>query len=132
MPKKMYLQAIGRRKTASASVRLFKTGGEYKINKKDLKEYFADIKNAEQVILHPFELCGCLGKYSLSAFVKGGGKKAQLEAIQLGISRILASVNEAYLQTLRKAGLLTRDPREKERKKPGLKRARRAPQWQKR
>ena len=132
MPKKLYLSAIGRRKTATATVRLYKGSDKSKVNKKEISEYFSENPKAEEIFSSPLQLCGLLGKYSITVKVRGGGKIAQIEAIRLGIARAIAPLKDEYKQTLRKENLLTRDPREKERKKPGLKRARRAPQWQKR
>ena len=130
---KKYWQAVGRRKTATASVRLFKGNGQkIIINEKEVSEYFDNEKIALSIFLKPLEICGKLGQFALSVKVKGGGKKAQIEAIRLAIARALVSKEAELRQTLKKAGFLTRDSREKERKKPGLKRARRAPQWQKR
>ena len=80
----------------------------------------------------PLELVNKSDKFDVSVIVKGGGKTGQKEAIRLGIARALIKYNKSLRQTLKKAGFLTRDPREKERKKPGLKRARKAPQWKKR
>lgn len=132
MPKKMYIKATGRRKTATASVRLSKGTDEIIINDVTPKQYFAEYKEVKKIFLCPLELCGLLNKYDISIRVSGGGKKAQIDAIRLAIARAIVSVKDEYKQTLKKAKLLTRDSREKERKKPGLKRARRAPQWQKR
>ncbi len=84
------------------------------------------------VFLAPLKLVGELGKWDISAQTRGGGQTAQLEAIRLGVARALLKINPELKKTLKEAGFLTRDPREKERKKPGLKRARRAPQWSKR
>jgi small subunit ribosomal protein S9 len=138
MPKKKkilenkYWQAVGRRKTAVARVRLKKGNGEVVINKKKPEEYFENTEQALKILLAPLELVGKLGQFDISIKLKGGGKQAQIEAARLGIARALILVEPELMTTLRKSGFLTRDPRMKERKKPGLKGARRAPQWSKR
>lgn len=114
---------IGRRKTAIASV--FLASGENAVTLNGKKV------SLPQSVLAPFKLVGH-EKYSLTIKVSGGGKESQLEAIRLGIARALNKLNPDFHTTLKKEGLLTRDPREKERKKPGLRGARRAPQWAKR
>jgi small subunit ribosomal protein S9 len=122
----LYHYGVGRRKTAVAQVRVFPQGsGKITINDKA-------ITAAEQPYLAPLQLAGMLGSADITVKVHGGGFAGQEEAIRHGISRALVSMDEAYKTTLRKAGYLTRDPREKERQKPGLKGARRAPQWSKR
>ncbi|MFA6537529.1 MAG: 30S ribosomal protein S9 [Patescibacteria group bacterium] len=127
-----YLYSVGRRKTATAQVRLLKKGkGEISVNGKDLKEYFPTLDVQERV-LAPLKIVGQMEKLAVSAMVKGSGKIAQAEAIRHGLSRALLLLNPNFKKPLKKAGFLTRDPRVKERKKPGLKRARKAPQWQKR
>lgn len=130
--KEKYIKAIGRRKSATASVYLKKGKGEVVINQKPWAEYFSDSPEAFSIFMEPLELCDLRNKYDLSVVVSGGGKKAQIEAIRMAVSRTLLTVSDQYRTTLKKAGFLTRDAREKERKKPGLKRARRAPQWAKR
>lgn len=119
-----YWAAIGRRKTAIASVR---------ISEKD-KSFVANGKKVEfpPYVTAPFDITGEAGKFGISAKVSGGGKESQHEAIRLGIARALEKFNPDFRISLKKEGVLTRDPREKERKKPGLKGARRAPQWAKR
>lgn len=120
-----YFYGTGSRKTAIARVRIYPGKGMLVINGKQVKEINEDIAG-------PLSLVGQNGKFDISVVVCGGGKNSQKDAIIHGISRALLEYNNELKSTLRKAGLLTRDPREKERKKPGLKRARRAPQWQKR
>jgi len=121
-----YHGATGRRKSAVAQVRLYPQGsGKVTINDK-LKT------DEEDIYLAPLKLVGLFGSTDLTVKVHGGGFAGQAEAIRHGISRALVEMDEAYKTTLRKAGYLTRDPREKERKKAGLKGARRAPQWSKR
>lgn len=133
---KKYFKGIGRRKRATASVRLFKAENKniqkIIINEKPDLEYFENNETASKIFLAPLFLTENLNNFDISIKVKGGGKKAQIEAIRQGIARALVLFDENLKQTLRKAGYLTRDPREKERKKPGLKGARKAPQWQKR
>lgn len=116
--------AVGRRKTAVATVKLLENSKEVLIN--------GEKAELDNVIAAPFELVGKKDAFGLRAKVSGGGKVSQLEAIRLGIARALQKFDPELRTTLKKAGFLTRDPREKERKKPGLKRARRAPQWAKR
>lgn len=121
-----YNQATGRRKTAVAQVRLIAKGsGKITINAQP-------VTIANQGFLAPLKLVGMLGTVDLSIKVHGGGFAGQDEAIRHGVARALVELDSAYKGTLRKAGYLTRDPREKERKKPGLKSARRSPQWSKR
>jgi small subunit ribosomal protein S9 len=119
-----YWTGTGRRKTAVASVRLYEANKDITINgnKAELKEKI----NA------PFELVGKKDSFGVSVKVSGGGKVSQEDAIRHGIARALEHYNAEFRSSLKKAGFLTRDSREKERKKPGLKRARRAPQWAKR
>lgn len=120
-----YYYGVGRRKTAVARVRLYPdTNPVFMINDRE--------EPIDPLIAAPLELVGRAGKFRILARVTGGGYHSQKEAIRLGIARALISENSEYRQALKKAGFLTRDPREKERKKPGLKRARRAPQWAKR
>lgn len=128
---KDYVQAVGRRKTAVASVRLTQKGsGKFVVNGKAHKEYFPYGLWREEAE-SPLPLVG-QAEADISVKVSGGGPHAQAQAVRLGVARALLLVNEDWRPTLRKMGWLTRDAREKERKKPGLKRARRAPQWTKR
>ena len=130
--KKQYIYAVGRRKSASAQVRLYKKGeGEIIINDKKLEEYFPT-KDLQGIIHSPMKVVGQGDKLKIWAKVVGGGKVGQAEAIRHGISRALLEINPNFKKPLRKQGFLTRDPRKKERKKPGLKRARKSPQWSKR
>jgi small subunit ribosomal protein S9 len=127
-----YYYALGRRKNAVAQVRLYKKGdGEIKVNNREMKEYFPR-DEWQNNILAPLKAMGQMNKLNVIATVKGGGINAQSEAIRLGVSRALLQLNPIFRRGLKKYGYLTRDARKKERKKPGLKRARRAPQWQKR
>jgi len=127
-----YWSAIGRRKAASAQVRLFTRGErEFSVNNKDLKKYFV-VSFLQDVAKSPLGLLNIADKFGVQVKVIGGGINAQAEAIRHGISRALVEFNPNFRKKLKKAGYLTRDPRKKERKKFGLKKARRAPQWQKR
>ncbi len=128
-----YFEAVGRRKTATARVRIFPDdpNKEIIINEKKLTDYFPYFE-WQKIVKSPLELVDCLGKLKVQVKVRGGGIKAQAEATRHGISRALVLFNPEFTKKLKKAGFLTRDPRMKERKKFGLKRARRAPQWQKR
>lgn len=127
-----YFEAVGRRKTAVARVRLFTQGDKtILVNDKSYKEYFP-ILELQQIIDSPFDKMKALDKFKIIAKVKGGGFHAQAEAIRHGVSRALVEFNPDFRKRLRRVGYLTRDPRMRERKKFGLKRARRAPQWSKR
>ena len=125
-------QATGRRKSSVARVRLLPGTGKITINKKDLEEYFGmDILKNE--VKRPFDVTGTAGKYDVIAIVEGGGTTGQAGALRHGISRALCVADEeANRPALKAAGFLTRDPRMKERKKYGLKKARRASQFSKR
>lgn len=120
-----YTFAVGRRKTAIANVNLTKGTGKIVINNKE-------ISSPNRVYTEPLKMADLEKKMDCWISVKGGGIVAQLEAIRLGISRALVKNDPGIRKTLKLEGFLTRDPRMKERKKPGLKGARRAPQWQKR
>lgn len=126
-----FVSAIGRRKQSIASVRLYKKGeGLIVVNSLDLKKYFPE--NIQLVVKQPLKQAGLAKDVNLSILVRGGGKTGQSEAIRHGIARALVEMDEAYKKPLKAKGWLTRDARVKERKKPGLKKARRAPQWSKR
>ena len=127
-----YLYAVGRRKTAVARVRYMKNGsGSVVVNGKPLEEYF-DTKSQVIMVNGPLKLAEAAAGGDISVKVEGGGKTAQAVSVRHGIARVLLQIDPDLRQLLKKAGYLTRDPRRKERKKPGLKRARRAPQWSKR
>ena len=123
--------ATGRRKSSVARVRLVPGEGKITVNGRDLKDYFG-LKTLELIINQPFEATETKGKYDVLVNVFGGGISGQAGAIRHGISRALLQVDGEFRSTLKKAGFLTRDPRMKERKKPGLRKARRAPQFSKR
>lgn len=127
-----YFEATGRRKTAVARVRLFTRGEKaFLVNEKPLEIYFPILK-LQQIAKSPLLKMKCLDKFRISVILKGGGLTGQAEALRHGISRALVIFNPDFRKRLKKTGFLTRDPRMRERKKFGLKRARRAPQWQKR
>lgn len=128
-----YLYATGKRKSAIARVRLYpkETDGKLLINDREYQEHFPYFEWQQQ-ILTPLKLLGLEGKYHISIKVQGGGTRGQVDSIKHGLAKVLLLLDEKFRKTLRGAGLLTRDSRIKERKKPGLKRARRAPQWAKR
>ena len=127
-----FFEAIGRRKTSTARVRLFTQGDKtILINDKDYKDYFPTLE-LQQIIDSAFDKMKALDKFKLTVRVKGGGIHSQAEAVRHGIARALVAVNPDFRKRLRRIGYLTRDPRMRERKKFGLKRARRGPQWSKR
>jgi len=126
-----YYEGIGRRKRATARVRLYPGDGQVAINDKPLNQYFGRFQDQEQAI-EPLKLTHNEGRFNLRAVVKGGGLTGQAQAIRQGLARALQIVDPDLRTMLREAGFLTRDPREKERKKVGLKRARKAPQYTKR
>ncbi|MBI2448034.1 30S ribosomal protein S9 [Candidatus Microgenomates bacterium] len=132
LPEGKYYYGLGRRKTAVAKVRLYSGKGNVLVNGKDEKDYFGGLGEAVKKISQPLILTGNKTKFDIIAFVSGGGVIAHADAILLGSARALLSYEPELKSTLRKAGFLTRDPRSKERKKPGLKRARKAPQFSKR
>ncbi len=127
-----YYYGLGKRKTAVARVRLYSNGkGVITVNDKPVDE-FIKTATGHSVIKAPLKLTGMTKNFDISVKVSGGGINAQTDAIRHGISRALLEYNDTFRSTLKKAGFLTRDARVKERKKPGLKRARRAPQFSKR
>lgn len=127
--KKYY--GTGRRKSSVARVYLIPGTGKITINKKDIEEYLG-LETLRVVVRQPFTATNTEGKFDVIVNVKGGGFTGQAGAIRHGISRALLMVDEDYRKALKTEGYLTRDPRMKERKKPGLKKARRAPQFSKR
>jgi small subunit ribosomal protein S9 len=126
-----YIYGTGRRKTSVARVRLLPGDGNIVVNGKDVADYFG-ATGAVGVLRLPFRVTETEGRYSASVLVAGGGFSGQAGAIRHGIARALLSAHPDARRALREAGLLTRDPRAKERKKYGLKRARKAPQYTKR
>ena len=130
--KKPYLYGTGRRKSSVARVRLFEGGnGTITINGRDIDDYFG-LETLKLLVRQPMVTTETLGKVDIVATVAGGGVSGQAGALRHGIARALLQVNEEYRTALKRAGFLTRDPRMKERKKYGLKAARRAPQFCKR
>jgi small subunit ribosomal protein S9 len=127
-----YYEAVGRRKTATARVRLFPGGdGSIVVNEKPADRYFP--RGVDMLTLRgPLQATGTEHRFNISIKVKGGGISGQAGAVRLGIARALLKVDPDLRPVLRKGGYLTRDARAKERKKPGLKRARKAPQYTKR
>ena len=126
-----YIETIGRRKSATARVRLYPGTGEIVVNDLPANTYFG--RALDQMILRqPLSLTGTEATYNISVKVKGGGDGGQASAVRLGIARALCESDPNFRSTLKAAGFLTRDARIKERKKPGLNRARKAPQYTKR
>lgn len=126
-----YIETIGRRKSATARIRLYPGTGEIVVNDLPANTYFG--RALDQMILRqPLALTGTEASYNISVKVKGGGDGGQASAVRLGIARALCESDPNFRPTLKAAGFLTRDARIKERKKPGLKRARKAPQYTKR
>lgn len=128
-----YFYALGRRKRATARVRLMTGKGTIVVNEKPASDYFADSKNLQSELVKPFTVLELdQEKYAVSARVSGGGHASQVDAIRLGIAKAFVEMNEDYRGTLKKAELLGRDPRERERKKFGLRGARKKRQFTKR
>jgi len=130
--KEKYFEALGRRKTSIARVRLFTQGEKaFLVNEKPYDVYFPTLE-LQQIVLSAFQRMKYLDRFRILVMVKGGGYHSQAEAIRQAASRALILFNPDFRKRLKKVGFLTRDPRMRERKKFGLKRARRAPQWSKR
>jgi small subunit ribosomal protein S9 len=132
MAKDSYFYALGRRKSATARVRLRSGKGAITINGKSAEEYFAGSKYLLTRLQQPFVVLDNVNKFDVSVVISGGGHEGQAEAIRLGISKAFVVLNEDFKSTLKRADLLGRDPREKERKKFGLKGARKQRQFTKR
>jgi small subunit ribosomal protein S9 len=133
MAENKYFYGLGRRKSATARVRLLSGKGEVKINDKTSSEYFSESKHLQTQLKEPFTVLELdPDKYNITVRVAGGGHNSQAGAIQLGLAKALVELNEDFRSTLRRAELLGRDPREKERKKFGLKGARKKRQFTKR
>jgi small subunit ribosomal protein S9 len=127
-----YYEGIGRRKESTARVRLMGGSGKFMVNDKEASAYFTRLGDLSGILM-AFQACGQeANKYDVVATVKGGGTSGQTDAVKLGLARALVLINGEWTSPLRKHGLLTRDARIKERKKPGLKRARKAPTYTKR
>lgn len=132
MAKDTYFYGLGRRKSAVARVRLTSGKGVVVINDKPVLEYFNGNESFEYGLMEPLRLLQKTDSFDLSIKITGGGQSAQVDACKLAISKALSVMNEDLRTTLKKNGLLKRDPREKERKKPGLRSARRKEQFSKR
>ena len=128
---KPYFYGTGRRKKSVARVRVYPGTGVITINKRDIDEYFG-LETLKLIVNQPYEVTDTIGKFDIVCTVTGGGISGQAGAIRHGLAKALLQADETYRPALKKAGFLTRDPRMKERKKYGLKAARRAPQFSKR
>ena len=128
---KPYFYGTGRRKSSVARVRVYQGSGKVTINERDIDDYFG-LETLKLIVRQPLAITDNTGKFDIVCRVAGGGVTGQAGAIRHGIARALLQADENYRPALKKAGLLTRDPRMKERKKYGLKGARRAPQFSKR
>jgi small subunit ribosomal protein S9 len=126
-----YVEGIGRRKTSVARVRLYPGGGEFVVNEKPFDQYFTRPMDLA-LVQGPLNVTGLRQRFTVSVKVLGGGPTGQADAVRHGLARALAKSDESLHPVLRKSGYLTRDARIKERKKPGLKRARKAKQYTKR
>lgn len=129
--KDAYIESVGRRKTSVARVRILETKGAITINEKDLAAYFPT-KELQTIVEEAFKTAGIPETLKTSVHVHGGGIHSQAEAVRHGIARVLIERDGTLRKTVKKAGLLKRDPRAKERRKFGLKKARKSPQWSKR
>lgn len=130
-PAGKYYEGVGRRKTATARVRIYAGQGGFMVNERPVEEYFPRPLWL-QMLREPLRLTQNEGRFTVSAMVKGGGLSGQAGAVALGLARALVAADESFKKPLRAGNLLTRDAREKERKKPGLKKARKAKQYTKR
>ena len=127
-----YYEGIGRRKASTARVRIMSGAGRFQVNEKEVEQYFTRLGDLDD-ILAPLSAAGQdRSQYDITVIVKGGGVNGQTDAVQLGMARALVKMNPDWVSAMRKGGHLTRDPRVKERKKPGLKGARKAPTYTKR
>ena len=127
-----YFEGIGRRKASTARVRIMSGSGRFQVNEKEGEQYFTRLGDLNDIFA-PLSAAGQdRGQYDITVVVKGGGVTGQTDAVQLGMARALVKMNPDWIPAMRKGGYLTRDPRVKERKKPGLKGARKAPTYTKR
>jgi len=131
VPEARYVRSLGRRKRATAIAKLFASGKGIKINGKDLNNYFT-LLEMQKSVQEPLRVADLVGKVGVEITVKGGGVRGQAEAARLAVARAIIKESSGLKRALKIRGLLTRDPREKERKKFGLKKARKAFQWSKR
>mgnify|MGYP001572708417 CR=1 FL=1 len=129
--KDIYFEGVGRRKTSVARVRIFNDEGDILVNEKYFGEYFKT-EDQRKIAKDALELLRLFGKNKVTAKIKGGGAHSQAEALRHGIARALLKMDQNFRVSLKKEGFLRRDPRMKERRKFGLKKARKAPQWSKR
>ena len=127
-----YYEGVGRRKESSARVRIMSGSGKFTVNERPLEEYFPRTGDMEAILGPLSAVAQDRATYDITATVNGGGVTGQTDSVQLGLARALVKLNAENIALLRKGGYLTRDPRIKERKKPGLKRARKAPTYTKR
>ena len=127
-----YYEGIGRRKEATARVRLMTGNGKFIVNDKQAEEYFTRLGDMEEIMAPMITAGQDRGSYDITVVVKGGGVTGQTDAVKLGVARALVKISAENGPLMRKGGFLTRDARVKERKKPGLKRARKAPTYTKR
>jgi small subunit ribosomal protein S9 len=127
-----YYEAVGRRKESTARVRLVDGSGKFQVNEKEAPQYFPRTGDLEDILRAFAAVDQDAKRYDITVQVNGGGVTGQTEAVRLGLARALQSLNGSWTAALRKHGLLTRDARVKERKKPGLKKARKAPTYTKR
>jgi small subunit ribosomal protein S9 len=127
-----YYEGIGRRKEASARVRLMSGNGKFIVNEKLAEDYFTRLGDLEAILAPLYAVGQERSNVDITVVVKGGGVTGQTDAVQLGVARALVKMNSELVPLLRKGGFMTRDARVKERKKPGLKRARKAPTYTKR
>ena len=127
-----YYEGIGRRKESTARVRVMSGTGKFMVNDKEAAAYFTRLGDMNDILL-AFKACGEEAvKYDVTVMVSGGGVSGQTDSVKLGLARALVMINADWTSSLRKLGLMTRDARVKERKKPGLKKARKAPTYTKR
>ena len=132
MAEQEYFEGVGRRKTSTARVRLYVGGsGSVVVNDKPGQEFFSRADDYTHLV-ELLTVTGTEGRYNITAHVNGGGVTGQADAVRMGLARALTKVDPTFREALRRTGALTRDARAKERKKPGLKRARKAPQYTKR
>lgn len=127
-----YVEAIGRRKESTARVRVYEGSGVFTVNDKELVEYFPRLGDASGIMRALEATDRPVNSFDVTVKVQGGGTTGQRDAVKLGLARALVAMDESWRPAMRLEGLLTRDPRVKERKKPGLKRARKAPTYTKR
>jgi len=129
---KKYYEGIGRRKESSARVRIMEGTGSFIVNEKEIEAYFTRLGDVPEIVRAFSVVDQAQNLYDVTVMVNGGGVTGQRDAVKLGLARALVKMDEEFRSNLRRSGYLTRDPRVKERKKPGLKRARKAPTYTKR